>query len=470
MLTLYAAIFVVYAETWAFTMDEGYHLLAAQLISAGKVPYLDFCFPQTPLNAYWNAGWLRLLGESWRVPHLMAALLTIAAVCLIASYVFHHFPIDHWKTVGAIAAALSVGLNDAVFVYGPLQAYGMCLFGMAAAFRLAIRAVQRDGWLATASVGCCAGIAAASSLLSAAATPVLLVWMLWYNRAGSRWRKFVAFALGVAIPFAPVFWLFAQGPRQTWFNLFRYHAFYRTLYWPETTQHDAEILTSWIDDGHALLLGLLALAGLLYVIRQSGWPRTLKAEYYLCAWLSAAIAAEVGRAHPTFSRYFLLTTPFLAILVVPGLYAIARAFSEGRPRWPVALFTMLLALGLGKTVYERHRDKESWADYEPIAAKIDQITPHNAPVLALEPLYFLTRRTPPSGYELSYTHLVELPPAEGALLHILNDDQVKKQVQEGKFATVYLCDEDDVEDYGVKGLYKQTVEMGGCWIFWDWKR
>src|SRR5450432_3522278 len=59
VLSLYAAVFLVYAETWAFTADEGYHMLAAQLMAAGRTPYIDFCFPQTPLNAYWNAGWMR---------------------------------------------------------------------------------------------------------------------------------------------------------------------------------------------------------------------------------------------------------------------------------------------------------------------------------------------------------------------------------------------------------------------------
>ena len=37
VLTLYAAVFLVYAETWAFTPDVGYHMLAAQLIAAGKL-------------------------------------------------------------------------------------------------------------------------------------------------------------------------------------------------------------------------------------------------------------------------------------------------------------------------------------------------------------------------------------------------------------------------------------------------
>src|SRR4030095_12470363 len=93
VLALYASVFLVYAVTWAFTPDEGYHLMAAKLIPSGKTPYIDFCFPQTPLNAYWNALWMRILGENWHVPHLWAALFTIAAVVLAADYVVARFPV-----------------------------------------------------------------------------------------------------------------------------------------------------------------------------------------------------------------------------------------------------------------------------------------------------------------------------------------------------------------------------------------
>jgi hypothetical protein len=469
VLALYAAVFLVYAETRAFTPDEGYHLLAAQLIGAGRTPYIDFCFPQTPLNAYWNAGWMRILGENWRVPHLLAALFTIGAVLLTADYVSRRFPVGGWRVAGATAAALAIGLNGPVWVYGPLQAYGICLFGLAAGFRLAVRAVDRDGWLPSAAAGFCAGVAAASSLLSAAAAPVLLCWMLYYNRAGSRWKTFAAFALGILLPFAPVFWLFARGPRQTWFNLFRYHAFFRRLYWPETTRHDLEMLIAWIDNGQALLLGLMALGGLVYIVRQSVWPHALKAEFYLCAWLAAALSAEVGCAHPTFTRYFLLTVPFLAILAVAGLFAVSRAFQADRPLWPVLVVALLIALGLGKTLYER-REMETWSVYQRLAAKVDRVTPPNAPIFALEPLYFLTQRRPPPGYELSYTHLVNLPPAEAALMHILNEAEVKRQVQSGMFATAYSCDDEEIANYGLKTLYKQHVDMEDCTIFWDRSR
>jgi hypothetical protein len=57
MVCIFAAGLLAYSQTWCLAWDEGYHLVAAQMIVAGKRPYLDFCFPQTPLNAYWNAGW-----------------------------------------------------------------------------------------------------------------------------------------------------------------------------------------------------------------------------------------------------------------------------------------------------------------------------------------------------------------------------------------------------------------------------
>ena len=48
---LVTAGLLVYSQTLAFAWDEGYHLVAAFLIAHGKIPYIDFVFPQTPLNA-----------------------------------------------------------------------------------------------------------------------------------------------------------------------------------------------------------------------------------------------------------------------------------------------------------------------------------------------------------------------------------------------------------------------------------
>ncbi len=466
IVALYAAVFLVYAEKWAFTLDESYHLLAAQLIGSGKRPYIDFCFPQTPLNAYWNAGWMRLLGENWQVPHAFAALFTIGAVVLAARYIFFRFPTGNWRAAAALSVAMLIGLNAMVFIYGSLQAYGICLFTLVVAFQATVRAVDRSEPLFPAAAGFFAGAAAASSLLSAAAAPVLLVWMLIYTRAGTHWTKFASFCAAAAIPFAPVIWLAWQGPRQTLFNVIQYHAFFRKLYWPETTSHDIEILTSWFDSGQALLIGVLAVSGLVFIARGSQWPAAIKAEFYLCGWLSAAIAAEVGSAHPTFSRYFLLTVPFLAILAAAGLYAIAvRAFDPDKPLWVVLPVVVFMVLGLSKSLSERTMG--DWSRWERLARKMDEVTPRNAPMFADEQIYFLTQRMPPVGLELSYTHKIDLGPKENALLHIIPDAELKREVKSGIFASAYSCDDDEIGDYGLAKLYKQRLDTEDCSIFWD---
>ena len=468
---LYATLFLIYSVTWAFTWDESYHLLASQLIAGGKIPYIDFCFPQTPLNAYWNAGWMRLLGFHWQVPHAFAALFTIGAAGLTARFVWLRFPVASWRGAAALSALLLTGLNAMVFIFGPLQAYGISMFMLVAAYRVAVREVDREGLLGAGAVGLLAGMAAASTLLSAAAAPVLILWMLYYNRAGGRWGKLAMFVIGAAVPFTPVMWLAAKGPRQTWFNVVEYHTTFRKLYWPETTRHDLEVLTSWIDSGQALVLGLLAVAGLIYIARRSQWPAALKAEFYLCGWLAVALSAEVGRAHPTFPRYFVLAVPFLAILAVVGLYAVAsRVLEADQQRWAVVVLGGVMVLGLGKALYDRDQVADHWDSYEGVAKKVDEVTPRDALLFADEPIYFLTRRVPPPGLELSNSHKVDLGAQENALLHILTEADVKREVLSGIFATVYSCDDDDINDYGLVNLYRQRVDMESCSIFWDRKK
>lgn len=460
----FGAVLLAYSQTWAYTGDEGFHLLAAQLIRHGMRPYLDFCFPQAPLNAFWNAGWMALLGESWRVPHFLAALLTIGSVGLTADYVFRAFPIAGvWRTAAAVAAGLLAGLNAQVFGFGPLaQAYGMCLFCMMAAFQLSLR----EGSISAMGAGLLASAATAASLLAAPAAPVLFLWTLWHG--ADRWKRGTAFLAGAVLPWAPVLWLFLAGPRATWFNLVEYHARYRKLYWPETTQHDLEVMASWIDSGQALLLGGLAIGGLLWVRRQSEWPRALKAQIYLCGWIASAILAALAFAHPTFPRYYLLATPFLAVPAAAGLYAAGTKLFD-RPQWPLALALLLTAAGLGKSLYERHSNY-TFPDYEGIARKIESVTPPGGNVFASEILYFIMRRRPLSGLEFYYDRLVPLPPDELRRLHILPQAEIDRLLSAGTFATVYYCeDEDSYNKLGLPKIYRHQEAIEDCVLFWDRK-
>jgi hypothetical protein len=257
-LMLLTAGLVAFSQTKAFAWDEGFHILTAQLIKHGRRPYIDFVFSQTPLNAYWNAGWMAVFGENWRVPHAIAALCSAGAVILTSSFVFSRFPVSRWRLPGALMAGLLVGLNVLVVRFGGIaQAYGLCLLAIVAAYRLAVRSTERRAVVSAGLAGLACGIAAASSLLTAPMSPVLLIWILVYSQARLRWAKFAAFVLGDLVAFIPVLWVFAQGPRQVFFGVIQYNALYRQLDWSGALEQNFEVLSSWIDCGPALLLLLL---------------------------------------------------------------------------------------------------------------------------------------------------------------------------------------------------------------------
>jgi hypothetical protein len=462
----YAAALMLYAQTRAFTGDEGFHLQAAALIRSGMRPYLDFFFPQTPLNAWWNAAWMSAFGESWRVAHAAAALMTSLAVFLTADYWFRRCAVPEWRLAGGVAAALLTGLNGVVAAYGPLaQAYGMCLGLGVAAFRCAVAAVERRGWWWAAGSGLLASAAAGCSLLCAPLAPVVFLWVVFRGR---NWGKAVAFAAAAVAPWIPVLRLAAVSPKVVWFNLVQYHTQFRHLYWPDTTEHDVDILISWIDNGQALTLLVLGICGLLFVKYRGWWGR---AEFYFCAAIAAGLALEISTAHPTFARYYVLAVPFVAIPAVAGLYAIgSRVFAEERPWWPVAVVVAIAALGCAKTIYER-RDMYTWGDYESIGKKVAKVTPPGGLLYADDHVYFMLHRKPPPGMEFAYSHKLQLPADERAALHILTQEEVDRQISSGMFATVYICeDEDTYAKLGLPKLYKHKEEIEDCTLFWDRNR
>ncbi len=467
VLLLISAGLLVYSQTLSFVWDEGFHLVAAQLINAGKTPYIDFCFPQTLLNAYWNAGLMRIFGENWRVTHYGATLLVIGALFLMADFVRRRFPVPNWRLACAITVACMIGLDAVVVQFGTVaQAYGIGLFLTVAAFRVALVAARRGTPLLAFATGLLAGGAASATLLCAAGVAVLLAWIWFYNSAGKRWTKTVAFILGVLIPFAPVFWLFAQAPRQTFFNVVQYQALFRRVNWGKPGEHDLDVLSDWLNSTQALLLGALAITGVWFVQRKSRWDRERRAEFYLAAWLSLAPGLYIATAHPTFGRYFIFLIPFMAMLSAAGLYLIgSKLGSPARSFWPALAVSALFALCVAKTLYDG-RDGTRWSDYDEIAQKIKQVTPPGRLFMADEVVYFLLHRAPPSGFEFSYSHKLQLPPDQEHLYHVISEAEVKKEVQSGRFYTVETCRDEIIDSFKLDSLFPNSADIGDCTVYW----
>jgi hypothetical protein len=471
LVALLAAGLLLYSQTRAFAWDEGWHLLAAQNILRGKRVYLDFCYSQTPLNAYWNAGWMRLFGDTWRTAHAVAALMTALAVLLFGDYLLRRFPVERWRLAAAVTGVALVGLNAMVFGFGAIgQAYALALFLIVAAFRATVAGVEHESVLLPAAAGFFASAAANATLLTAPVAPLLLFWLFVYNHAGNRWMKVAAFAGGGAIACLPLAWFFAQSPRLTLFNIFEYNFYYRRLNWEGATAHDIDVMLSWIDSSQALVLLLLAAGGLLFVWRSSQWERSRRAEFYLCAWLAAGLAVHISRGHPNFERYYLFTAPFLATLACAGLYvAGSRIRTPDRPFWPAAVLCLLAAIGLGKSLYDE-RDNYVWPQVEEIARKMAEVTPTGGVMFADELTYFVSRIPPPSGMELADSHKFNLAPAAMAQYHLISRDELERQVKTGGFDSIETWEEDDkIKELRLAEVYANKAIVHEAKIFWGKK-
>jgi hypothetical protein len=450
-----AIALLVYSQTMSFAWDEGFHVLAAQLIAVGKRPYADFVFPQTPLNAWITALAMLLFGQSWRVAHAVQALATSGAVFLATDYVYRRLPDPRWKLPAAAATALLTGLNVVVFEYGTVgQSYGMCLLLTMVAFRLAVAEAP------AVLTGLGAGAAAASSLLTAPVVLVLAGWFGLHRRA----RSLAAFVGGAVIPFLPIAWLFTQSPGRAWFNVVGFQVLYRRVQWSDWFTHDVDVDTAWSNSTQALLLIRLAGAGMV-LVRKSGWNEQLRREMYLCAAIAGAQTLYLLNIHPGFARYYLLAVPFAGILSGVGLALVGASAGQFR-WWPVAAIAVVMGIGVTRYAIE-DRDDFSWPDFEKIGQRINQVTAPGAPLYADEHAYFEARRIPPVGMSFNYSHKVELPPAEAAALGIVSRSQLEKQISAHAFATYETCEsEEEIGRLGLPKIYSHRADIGNCAVFW----
>ena len=473
VLLLISLAIMLYAVSVSFVWDEGFHLLAAQLMNHGKMVYLDFCFPQTPLNAFWNAAWLGWTNGGWRVTHVIATAACISAMALITQFAYSRFSGLRWQLSAAFIAALGTGLNSTLWKFGTCaQAYGLGTFLSVAAFRMALVAAGAFALWPVFVTGALTGGAAASTLLTAPLTPAILIWLLWQSQPGSRLAKFLGFAAGYCVPFIPIVVLFAKAPQQTWFNIVQYQAIFRRMNWlsgadAHTTlnSHDFDVLSAWLNDSTTFWMGALALVGVFAIHRFPSWSKDLRAEFYLAGWIALGFVVFIASARPTFQRYFVFAVPFVAALAAVGAVSLfSRLGFSSRPKWPTLALIGLLALALGKDIFD-DRDAATWATYRKITEKIQQVTPEGGLIYADEQVYFLLNLTPPSGMEFSYSHKLDLPPAQEQDYHIVSEKELNAQVRAGRFATVETCRDERIDDMHLQELFTDQDDVGDCSIF-----
>jgi Dolichyl-phosphate-mannose-protein mannosyltransferase len=394
-----SALLIAYSQIIAYFGDESLHLVAGQLIAAGKRPYVDFFYQHTPLWAYLVGSLVAVFGDSWRVVHVFSALLTSAAVLLAAAYAYARAE-ESSRLMTSIMAVLLLVENAYVISFGAVALpYALCLFLMVAAFVFITEAVNRESNTRTFLSGLCSGAAAAAYLLTAPLIPVLFIWLLINNRAGSRLRKCFSFLLGVAIPFAPLVWLAARAPRNVWFDLVQYHLFHRSGrdlgFWFNLRE-----IAGWFISIQGALLVLLALATLL-AIRKPEMPPRVRQELRLAVWIAAALTLLICVSRPVSSFYFVLITPFL---VIPAAFGIDLLHERVRPSLRfLFVLAIVVVYGAGisakRYIWRRQTTYVAHGTVKDIARIVDEVTPPAGMIYAFEAVYFEAHKLPPPGLE-----------------------------------------------------------------------
>lgn len=463
-------IIVAFSQTYAWYGDEEHELLAGQLINAGRTPYRNFFHNHPPLYIYLNALWMRLAGESWRAAHAFSAICSAAAAILLSTFWFDQMREPRWKVAAVLATAAFVGLHFNVLLYGTIgQAYGLCLLLTVAGFRLALRSVDRAGYAAALGTGFCAGGATASTLLAAPVGPILWLWMMTYNRTGSRVRKSLALLSGAAIPLVLLAWLAAKAPHQVWFSLVTFALYHRAPNLRSSARWNFQVMTGWLVSPQGLLLGLLAAVGLWFLFLRSNYDRRLRSPFYLCIWLAGGLAAYLAIPYPTFPQYFVLLLPYISILATLGVYAVGTRIANSVAPWRLLVAVIaVFVVGLAKSAFSRPKEyRARWPRIEAVAQELNRVTPQNAAILADEGIYFAAHRIPPKGLENSFGRK-RIPPELSRVMRVVPRLEVLQWAAAGRFEAVASCWPYDAREdpMALYRVYANHSQVNQCDLFW----
>lgn len=214
------ALFVVIAEWLPLDLDEAYYVIAGTIVSAGKVPYRDFFFPQTPLSAYVFGAWSSAFGVGFVNSRYLGAILAAATGLLITVVVR--------RRVGIGSAVIALGyyvLSIQVVLWMPrLKTYGMSsLIAMSA---LVCVTSSRIRWGRALAAGLLSGLAISARLLFFPIPAVVLIGILLRaDLSRSQRRTYCGLAfLGSCLGMLPLLATAVSAPSAFLFDNISYHA------------------------------------------------------------------------------------------------------------------------------------------------------------------------------------------------------------------------------------------------------
>jgi len=449
---------------WPLAFGDTYHLLAAQMVAAGRTPYLDFFVQQVPLYPLICGAWLRIFGTSWQAANLFSGLLICGSAALVARIANRIYGASEWGSKGVIIAVLLFGLNLLVAQSGDdAQPYALCMFFSLAAWLAALD--ERPTTARTFLAGLAAGAAANTSLLAAPFFLILLGWCVAQAAPPDRFRRLLWLAGGAAVASIPLAYLAMLAPAQTWFDIVEFQLFYRTAApgLPKNiAAHNLHQILDWVRSIQGAVLVSWSVAGALFLFDSKAPGATRRSVGY-AAVIAALWALYLALVPLTWHMYFVLLIPYVSLLAAEGLgqFCARARWSQWSSRilvGSIIFYSLGLAIPLVAGVISRRPGR--WAPPEEAARIVDAQAGPNEPVYSDdESIYVAARRLPPRGLENRFGTALRLPGGE------TNEDQLR----EGGFAAVVIAKaNNDARIQAIRGggRYQQSTETKDYVVFW----
>ena len=345
-----AAVFAlaILLSQWPLAAGDTYHVLAAQMVAAGRKPYLDFFLQQVPLYPLICGAWLRIFGTSWQAANLFSGLLICGSAAMVARIASRIFAEADWQAKGIIAAVLLFGLNLQVGQSGDdAQPYALCIFFSLAAWLAALD--TRPTTLRIFLTGLAAGAAVNTSLLAAPFFLLLTGWCAFQTAGPDRARRLFWLVCGALVASIPLAYLAMLAPAQTWFSIVEFQLVYRTAgpALPNVGSHNLHEILDWVYSIQGAVLILLSMAGTLFIFDRKAPVSTRRSVRYV-AFIVVIWSLCLALMPFTWHMYFDLVVPFASLLAATGLcHLCARARLS---QWSSEIFArtiLIYSLGLG---------------------------------------------------------------------------------------------------------------------------
>jgi hypothetical protein len=318
-----------YAHQRLIAGDEGFYLMAAQLCARGKLPYLDFFYPQMPLLPFAMALWGNFFGTSWEAGRALCAL---CGACMAGALWYSLRAYTLAQLRGALATRYATYILF-LFCLSPMSfpwllsvktyaVSGLLLlvaFCLLQAARKATTATQRY-WLA-ASGACFAGAFQTRLPLLGLAPVFMLYAASPLSQPSIALRRLCFFSLGVIFCALPSMALACADFQAFWFNNIGYHLMRADS---DTSSSKLQILGILLGVVPSTQLQNLPFAALV-------WLAFAATCYHLRVQKSISLAQALwlglGLIHflptPSYLQYFCYLVPYLLISILEGALLLA---------------------------------------------------------------------------------------------------------------------------------------------------